>query len=79
MLLDIEPITVCYNRTAGVLQNVVQSHLVEIQPQFKTNLMESVQTYKHNLASFFESYGLVGHPLSQHVPLMYLFFVSRVL
>ena len=42
-------------------QNVVQSHLVSIQPEFKTNLMESVQTYKQTLVSFLESYGSVGY------------------
>lgn len=34
----------------------MQSHLVSIQPQFKTSLLESVTVYRHDLCSFFTSY-----------------------
>ena len=43
------------------LQSSVQSHLVTLQPQFKTNLLESVDVYKHDLTSFLDNYGQVGH------------------
>ena len=42
------------------LQSTVQSHLVAIQPQFKTNLLESVEVYKHDLTSFSSSYSEVS-------------------
>jgi len=42
-------------------QNSVQSHLVSLQPQFKTNLLESVDVYKHDLTSFLDNYSQMGH------------------
>lgn len=40
-------------------QSKVQLELVEIQPQFKTNLLESVETYRTNLSSFMNNYKTV--------------------
>ena len=48
------------------LQSTVQSHLVSLQPQFKTNLLESVEVYKHDLTSFLENYSQVRHAGSLH-------------
>ena len=42
------------------MQSSVQSHLVTIQPQFKTNLLESVEVYKHDLTAFSSSYNEVS-------------------
>ena len=42
------------------VQSSVQSHLVTIQPQFKTNLLESVEVYKHDLTAFSSSYNEVS-------------------
>ena len=36
--------------------STVQSHLISIQPKFKTNLMESLQVFKKDLDSFLDSY-----------------------
>ena len=40
-------------------QSSSQSHLVSIQSQFKTNLLESVEVYKHDLSAFSSSYSEV--------------------
>ena len=49
-----------------ILQSSVQSHLVAIQPQFKTNLLESVEVYKHDLVTFSSSYTEVGLHISHN-------------
>ena len=41
------------------LQSTVQSHLVGIQLQFKSNLLESVEVFKHDMSSFATNYGQV--------------------
>ncbi len=40
--------------------STVQSHLVSIQPEFKTNLLESVEVFKEDLGSFLTSYNQVN-------------------
>ena len=51
----------------------MQSHLVSLQPQFKTNLLESVDVYKHDLTSFLDNYSQVGRagfcfPVGPNIP-----------
>lgn len=41
------------------LQSQIQSQLISIQPQFKANLLESVEVFKQDLTSFTTSYSEV--------------------
>ena len=42
------------------VQGQIQCHLIGIQPQFKANLLESVEAFHHDLATFSDSYSEVS-------------------